>query len=175
MDATVDAPIAGAARAAMPLPLGDFSPERWAIELFWWVGPPLLLAGAAHVVIKWWRWHGVWPLLLSLPIQPWPDFRKWDDRTEFALYEAAALWFDTEPRVPMWWRARRKFRLWNLMITEAAISEDPKSLHGASEKGAPTMSSVTPHTRVHREALKMLAEKEGSRPLFLFPERRGGP
>jgi hypothetical protein len=111
-------------------------------------------------------------LILSLPIQRWPDFKKWDDRDEFELFEAAALWFDAEPRLPMWWRARRQFQLWKLAISSGAIPINSQAPIEVSEIAAPTTSSVTPHTRIHREALKRLAEKEGRKPLFLFPERR---
>ena len=105
--------------------------------------------------------------MLSLPVQKWPDFRKWDQRTEFDLYEAAALC------LPMWWRARLKLQRWKPVIAGSAIPAKPGSLRGASEIDAQTISSVTLHTRLHRGTLKALAEKEGSRPLFLFPERRG--
>jgi hypothetical protein len=110
---------------------------------------------------------------LSLPIQRWPDFRKWDERSEFQLYEAAALWFDAEPRLPMWWRARWKFRRWRCVIAVGAVPKEPEGPGTASVVRARTIPSVTLHTRVHREALRMLAEQEGKKPLFLFPERRG--
>jgi hypothetical protein len=104
-----------------------------------------------------------------MPIQQWPDFRKWDDRSEFKLYEAAALWFDAEPRLPMWWHARRKARHWRLMIASGAGPESPSEMLGIQFA---TDTPVTPHTRIPRETLKAWAEKEGKKPLFLFPERR---
>jgi hypothetical protein len=171
MDGTGDATIAigvGTARAAMALPFGSLAPGSWAIELCWWAGSLLAFAAMAHSVTKWWRCYGGRALLLSLPIQRWPDFVKWDDRTEFELHEAAALWFDAEPRLPMWWRARRKFRQWERMIAGGIIPAHP----GLRELGFATTSSITPHIRIQRAALRALAEKEGSKPLFLFPDRR---
>ena len=69
-----------------------------------------MLGVAAYLITLWWRYRGGRQLLLSLPLQNWPDFRKWDQCNEFKLDEAAALWFDAEPRTPMWWRARWKLR-----------------------------------------------------------------
>jgi hypothetical protein len=33
--------------------------------------------------------------------EPWPDFKKCDKRSDFELFEAACLWFDIEPTLPM--------------------------------------------------------------------------
>jgi hypothetical protein len=104
--------------------------------------------------------------MLSLPLQRWPDFRKWDQRNEFELDDAAALWFDAEPRSPMWWRAHWKFR--RLRAGIAAASQQPRST-------APPDPGVRPNRRhppIHRDALKALAEREGIHPLFLYPEFR---
>jgi hypothetical protein len=129
----------------------------------------LVIGGVAYLAAKWWRYWGGRALWLSLPIQQWPDFQKWDDRSEFKLYEAAALWFDAEPRLPMWWRARRKVREWKRTI---AGGVELKSQHTIIESLSGSNRSITPHTQIDREVLKKLAQKEGRRPLFLFPERR---
>src|ERR1700755_1290432 len=145
MDGTEIAAIAigvRAATAAMAFPLGYLDSATGAMESLWWVCA-LALAGAACLVTKWWRSYGGRALWHSLPIQRWPDFKHWDDRTEFELYEAAALWFDTEPRLPMWWRARRKFRRWGPMIATGVIVAEPALTAGIA---APTISSITPHT-----------------------------
>jgi hypothetical protein len=162
----------GAAKATIDMPFRYFSPESWWIEPYRWGGPLLVLAGVVYLVTNWWRSYGGRALILSLPIQRWPDFKKWDDRDEFELFEAAALWFDAEPRLPMWWRARGQFQLWKLAISSGAIPINSQAPIEVSEIAAPTTSSVTPHTRIDREALKRLAEKEGRKPLFLFPGRR---
>jgi hypothetical protein len=60
----------------------------------------------------------------------------------------------------------------SLRFPVALFPSIPKAPIEVSEIAAPTTSSVTPHTRIDREALKRLAEKEGRKPLFLFPERR---
>jgi hypothetical protein len=177
MDGTDAAALAvgiGTARAAVALPFGHLSAGGPAIEFCFWAGLSLLLAAAAYLVGKWWRSYGGRPLVLSLPIQRWPDFKKWDQRAEFELCEAAALWFDAEPRLPMWWRARRKFRLWMPMISSGEIPTlaAPMPVHHTKGAAHRTISSVTPHARIHRDVLRALAEKEDRKPLFLFAERR---
>jgi hypothetical protein len=173
MDGTGDATIAlGTARAAMLLPFGDLSPEIWAVRPWLWGGVCLVLAAAACLVLTWWRSYGGGPLLLNMPIQRWPNFQNWDERSEFELHEAAALWFDAEPQLPMWWRAKWKLRQWRIVIAECEVSREREALGEAVKIQARSTSSVTLHTRVHRDVLKLLAEKEGAKPLFLFPERR---
>ncbi len=120
----------------------------------------LVLAAALYVLTRWWRYGGGRQLLLSLPLQSWPDFRKWDRRSEFRLDEAAALWFDVEPRSPMWWRAR-----WQLRRLRAAIAA---SMGVSRPRPAPGRL----HAPVHRNTLRAQAEKEGAHPLFLYPEFR---
>ncbi len=174
MDGTVGATSGvGAARAMVALPFEYLSPAGWAI--CFWAGLPLALAGAAYLALKWWRSYGGWPLLLSLPVQRWPDFKKWESRTKFELHEVAALWFDAEPRLPMWWRARRKLRQWKPLIACGVIPVQNQRLGRAFEVGTRPNSSIIPYILVHRETLKTLAEKEGRKPLFLFPEQRGWP
>jgi hypothetical protein len=113
----------------------------------------LVLIAAAYRLMRWWRYGGGGQLLLSLPLQRWPDFRKWDERSEFELDEAAALWFDAEPRSKMWWRARWKLR----------------RLRAAMAVSQPQRVTAPP---IHRKTLRALAEKEGVHPLFLYPEFR---
>jgi hypothetical protein len=125
----------------------------------------LALTAAAYLITRWWRSGGGRQLLLSLPLQGWPDFQKWDQRSEFNLEEAAALWFDAEPRSPMWWRARRKLRQLRAAI---AVPSQPKGL----TDGFPPSASRTASARVPRETLRAMAEREGAHPLFLYPEFR---
>jgi hypothetical protein len=109
-------------------------------------------------------------MLLSLPFQSWPDFRKWDRRSEFKLEEAAALWFDAEPRSPMWWRARWKLRRLRAALAARVGARQPQPPHAArlDRRQAPISSDAT----VHRDNLRALAEREGVHPLFLYPEFR---
>jgi hypothetical protein len=88
-------------------------------------------------------------LLLSMPLQRWPDFRKWDQHNEFELDDAVALWFDAEPRSPMWWRARWKLR--RLLAAIAAASQQQQYTDGAQPGAA-----SRPHSPIHRDALKRL-------------------
>jgi hypothetical protein len=125
----------------------------------------LVLIVSAYFVARWWRFGGGRQILLSMPPQRWPDFRKWDQHNEFELDDPAALWFDAEPRSPMWWRARWKFR--RLRAAIAAASQQRQYTDGARPSAA-----SRPHSPIHRDALKAVAEREGVHPLFLYPEFR---
>jgi hypothetical protein len=129
-----------------------------------------MLALAAYLIMRWWRYGGGRQLLLSLPLQNWPDFKKWDQRNEFKLDEAAALWLDAEPRIPMWWRACWKLHRLRDAIA-ARMTATPSQPIAAAELGV-RQASVVPHAPVHRDTLRALAEKEGVHPLFLYPEFR---
>lgn len=130
----------------------------------------LVLAGAAYLSMRWWRHGGGRQLLLSLPFQKWPDFKKWDRRSEFKLEEAAALWFDAEPRSPMWWRSRWKLRRLREAIAARVGASYPRPRRAAElvRRPAPGTSDAT----VDRDTLRALGEKEGVHPLFLYPEFR---
>jgi hypothetical protein len=140
--------------------------ERSSEMNLWLLSAFLVLALVAYLVTTWWRHGGGRPLLLSLPLQSWPDFRKWDQRNEFKLDEAAALWFNVEPRFPIWWRARRKLRRLRALIAAGVDAAAP------AEVGLRKIAASAAPPRVHRDTLKTLAEKEGVHPLFLYPEFR---
>jgi hypothetical protein len=129
----------------------------------------LVLIVAACLVVGWWRFGGGRQVLLSLPLQRWPDFAKWDQHNEFELDDAAALWFDAEPRSPMWWRARWKFR--RLRAGIAAASRQQQSTAPIDAGIRPSAASRR-QPPIHRDALKALAEREGVHPLFLYPGLR---
>jgi hypothetical protein len=125
----------------------------------------LVLTVSGYLLVRWWRFGGGRQLLLSMPLQRWPEFRKWDQHNEFELDDVAALWFDAEPRSPMWWRARWKLR--RLRAAIAVASQQRQYTDGARPSAA-----SRPHSPIHRDALKALAEREGVHPLFLYPEFR---
>jgi hypothetical protein len=106
------------------------------------------------------------------PIEPWPDFKKWDERQEFELYEAACLWFNLEPRLPMPERASNKYKVWRSQIFGGGIPVNSESVRHAVEIGLKKENAVTPHTKIHREILVTMAEHEGAQPLFLFRHKR---
>jgi hypothetical protein len=120
---------------------------------------------------RWWRSRGR-QQLLSLPLQRWPDFRKWVQRSEFKLGEAAALWLDAEPWSPMWWRARRKLRQLRVAIASGMGASQPQPLTAPMERGRRPIASGDASPTVHRHTLRALAEKEGVHPLFPYPEFR---
>jgi hypothetical protein len=134
----------------------------------WLLFTLVALVAVAYLMTRWWRYGGGRQLLLSLPLQSWPDFRKWDQRNEFKLDEAAALWFNAEPRFPMWWRARWKLhQLRSLIAARADVAPRPAPAEFHRQSASAEVSSA-----VDRDTLKTLAQREGRQPLFLYPEFR---
>src|SRR5271166_4278191 len=126
----------------------------------WLLGTTFFVLGAAaYLVTRWWRYGGGRPLLLSIPLQGWPDFKKWDRRNEFKLDEAAALWFDAEPRWPMWWRARFKLRRLRAAIAAGVGASQPPPNTARSVLSLRAIAAGETPT-VHRDTLSTLAEKE---------------
>jgi hypothetical protein len=107
------------------------------------------------------------------PIEPWPDFKKWDRKDLFELYEAACLWFNIEPRLPMPERALLKYQEWREMIFGGGIPVDTDSTLHAVQIGVKKETAITPHSRIRKEVLETLAEHEGCQPMFLYPHKRG--
>jgi hypothetical protein len=107
------------------------------------------------------------------PEEPWPDFKKWDKKEKFELYEAACLWFNIEPRLPMPDRPLSKYQTMKEMTLDGFPVES-ESIRHSLDKAKKLDSSVTPHTLVVREVLEGLAEHENYQPMFLYPHRRGG-
>ncbi len=110
--------------------------------------------------------------------QPWPDFEKWDQHDRFQLYEAACLWFNLEPRLPMPPQAKAKCAEWVEQIYEGKLPSNTDSVRESIEfafeaTGSRERTSVTPHNTLSRESFAILAEDEGVQPLFLFPHKRG--
>jgi hypothetical protein len=113
----------------------------------------------------------IWPRSLAptTSSEPWPDFKKWDKANDFELFEAACLWFDIEPRVPMPDNALDKYQSWRRDILAGKLSIDADSVRHAIEIAVKRDTSVTPHSRIRREKLVTLAGRDGVWPLFLFP------
>lgn len=107
------------------------------------------------------------------PFEPWPDFSKWDKKEKFELYQAACLWFNIEPRLPMPDRPLSKYQEWKAMVFGGGLPVYSNSERHAAEIGMNVKSSITPHTRVLRQVLEGLAEHENYQPLFLYPHKRG--
>jgi hypothetical protein len=155
----------------------------------WFRDDPLWLVGAAIcITVLAWLWsdgqHSLSPP--DREALQWPDFEKWDARKEFDLGDAACLWFDHEPRLPLPALAHERFHEWKATIErgdmKARFTYDPLDdaitmammKHGGiPAKGqdfAPT--EVTVQTRVSRKVLKAWALDHGEQPRFLFSERR---
>ena len=115
----------------------------------------------------------------------WPDFEASDKRKDFQLYEAACLWFDRKPILPMPRAAKRMYRELKAgvesgglagIFTNDALDNALYSAafrHKIAKPGEDFYPPITPHTKVKRAALLRWAEKRGDKPRFLYPERRG--
>lgn len=109
------------------------------------------------------------------------DYAAWDDREAFQLYEAACLWVEERPILPMSRKAQRLYDRWREMIYagtlkrtgELTVDEAVNLAMERSEHFDRPRTSITPHTLVKRSSLVELAEAAGEAPRFLFPYRRG--
>jgi hypothetical protein len=165
----------------------------WFVSALFWLS---LLVGLVAIVAYcfergWLRWPTRLRDLasaLEAPRQrPWPDFKALDKRSDFELYEAACLWFDEEPVLPMFDDAFELYQEWRSVIEAgempARFTHDPlnDAISSAMAKakipppkaGENFGALVTPHTRVSRGVLRGWAEIKGEKPRFLYPERRG--
>ncbi len=120
----------------------------------------------------------IWPK--ANPSVKWPDFEKWDQMQEFQLYEAACLFFDAEPQLPMPAKAQALFREWkyqwlhktpNHLSVLVTINEAVESAY-TTAKELPD-KTFHPHMMVKRASLITWCEARHEYPLFLFPYRRG--
>jgi hypothetical protein len=117
----------------------------------------------------------LWPIRQKT----WPDFSKWDAVDIFTLSEAAALWYDQEPSLPLSNRATLIFNRLRRGILNQEIS--PHMDRREAVTSAVTQHSgekfslddaVTVKTRIKRAELLKYAKKIEERPKFLFPGAR---
>jgi len=99
------------------------------------------------------------------------DFTSWDQVSEFALFHAAWLWAEKEPKSPVQGSPQYGYFL---MLTEAIRTKELNTVVDVS-----TLSSVhgrrfspATHVTINRDELRGFAEKRGMRPKFLYPEDR---
>lgn len=110
----------------------------------------------------------------------WPDFDKWDDKTEFRLFEAACLWNEEEPKLPMSDGALDKFEMLREAIYARDLSASGLTLDEAFDaawgkvvKRAPKIDDpINVNTKVEKKTLVDFASRNGSGPRFLFPGAR---
>jgi hypothetical protein len=103
----------------------------------------------------------------------WPDFKKWDQREKFELCEAACLWFDREPVLPMPRNAQEKYQEWKRMILGGRLSVTGLILRDDIEIAMKRKTAINPHLIIYREVLEEVAKHDNVEPRFLFPYRRG--
>ncbi|MFY9640552.1 MAG: hypothetical protein ACLP02_01940 [Rhodomicrobium sp.] len=119
--------------------------------------------------------EGLWPIKQKT----WPNFSKWDAIDIFKLYEAAALWHDQEPSLPLSSRATLIFNRLRRGIYNQEISpymELREAVTSAVTQHSGDKFSlddaVTVDTQVKRAELIKYAKKHEERPKFLFPGAR---
>ena len=93
------------------------------------------------------------------------EFERWDRVLMPALWQAACLWDDLEPYIPV---APGTPSYSTLQMLKSAIMSGEIEVAGEFGHG-------DAWTRLTRETLRQYAEKVGVRPLSLFPEDRGKP
>jgi hypothetical protein len=113
------------------------------------------------------------------PTAQWPDYDRWDEEGIFRLFEAACLWCDENPSLPLNSCTRQRFE----QLRDAIYSGDlqgylslDESVRAAWAKHGgrpePGDDPITVNSRVKRAALIDCAKKIGERPRFLFPGAR---
>jgi len=113
----------------------------------------------------------------------WPDFQKWDELKTFRLYEAACLWNNEEPKLPLSRNAQRAFDQFKKEIERrVGTGEGPPTLSLSENIGLAGrkvgIKSDADEYNIHvdsmigREWLQAYAEQEGARPPFLFKTSR---
>jgi hypothetical protein len=113
----------------------------------------------------------LWPIKQKT----WPDFSKWDAVEIFNLYEAAALWCDQEPSLPLSNRATLVFNrlrrgIYNQEISPSMDLREAVTSAVTQHSGEKFSldDAVTVNTRVKRAELLKHAKKHEERPKFLF-------
>jgi hypothetical protein len=102
-----------------------------------------------------------------------PDYKAWDLVPRLALFQAACLWAEKPVALPV--NSEPEYAY--LRMLKAAIQDRILVPYGDLKVRADwTAGRLNPNvnTEVTREALRAFAESKGERPLFLFPEDRGG-
>jgi hypothetical protein len=115
----------------------------------------------------------------TAPKATWPDFDRWDKVEEFRLFEAACLWCDETPKLPMSGAARSAFEELREAIYDGDLTASPsidQALRAAwgkhVERAAPEDDPINVNTPIKRRCLVDYAKKTGKRPRFLFPGAR---
>jgi hypothetical protein len=150
---------------------GTVSPMIWP-TMPTWVGYPIVFVCAAMALYGvfgpdrpvgfWVPWFG----------RPWPDYEKWDKKQRLQLYEAACLWVECEPVLPMPRKAKAKY---DDLKEKAVAGVLPVETSEADRVGVIGRSIyrgnndwVDPHSTADRNDLVSLAEGLNERPRFLF-------
>jgi hypothetical protein len=118
----------------------------------------------------------IWPNFEHVtpsPAVPWPDFDKWDKRTDFRLFEIACLWADQEPALPLTIHALRCFKVLEQAIWDKHLKINNNSVREAIvsaiaiSKGRE--SKANPNWVIHKDDLLLYASGTSEKP---FPEER---
>lgn len=131
---------------------------------------PILVACLAVMAWSGWGWwSGAWSITA-------PNWGVWDRRDRFRLFEAASLWEDIEPTMPMLWRAPKRFRRLDQAVATrqlTVIRDDLReTIEDAWDLANGKKPMANPYWVVLREDLLSYASSIGERPGFLFPRDR---
>jgi|GEM_PF-5431946 len=161
----------------------------WGAVVFAGVGAACVITLVASCALVAWRYFNPLPDQPATPsegqeeappqndaselTEPWPDFKKWDQREKFELYEAACLWFDREPALPMPQNAQEKYQEWKRLILGGRLSVTGATTRNDVEISMKKETAINPHLIIYREVLEEVAKHDNVEPRFLFPYRRG--
>jgi hypothetical protein len=105
------------------------------------------------------------------------DYEKWDDTDELKLWEAACLWANEKPAMPLSRRATQAFRLLEKAINDdrldarrADLNEVLRDAWDQHVNG--TTSKANPNWVVTKSDLVSFARASDKKPPFLFPKER---
>jgi len=145
----------------------------WAVMLPWWVWGVLLLASGVWVGFAWSN------DLLRVFGGEWPDFQAWDQKDRLQMYEAACLWVNVAPQLPLPRKAKAKYGQMAKAVVADRLTvfgsvDDVLTGLMAKQSGetGPSTYVFTPHSEVTRRNLEEYARSVDERPPFLFPRER---
>lgn len=107
---------------------------------------------------------------------PTPDYDVWDAKDAFRLYEAASLWVNVEPRLPLTRKARAQYKVFESALNGGGMpAAASPTVRDAIDRAFAKVNKeewVDPNTLIDRGVLIEWATHHSEEPPFLFPKRR---
>ena len=124
-------------------------------------GPVIAMCGLFSAAGGLWLYNGLFEIRQRRKLsEERPDYEAWDHVEILEFSQAANLWAECEPSSGV----KRKAYPYLRMLKEQAIA---RQINATLDYGEYTMDSTT-----SRGELRKLAEAKGTRPKFLYPEKR---